>query len=636
MNGKTFDEFVESTNDIFYMVDVDGNVSYISPQVERYGLKVDKIIAAGLQEYIYHEDQEKVAEDFFRTMMTGDEFPTIFRIEGTDGELYWLEDRGKVRRDENGVIIGVAGILRDITDQKEMEEKLQKQTYMLEERIKELNTLFMISELVQEEDISIKGLLQETVDIIPTGWQYPDKTCARIKFEGDHYVSDNFKQTKWETNYDITIHGKKLGRIEVFYLEEMPEEQIGPFMMEERKLLNSIAEQLSLIIERKITQKALKESEERFRDLFENANDLIQSVGPDGPFIFVNKSWKETMGYSDRDLKKMKVFDIIHPDHLEECMNLFQLVFQGEQVTNIETAFFAKDGRKVYVEGNVNCRMVNGEPVSTRAIFRDITDQVKAEEELREFIFKLEEANSKLIEADRMKDSFISITSHELRNPLAGIIGVLQLIKEGLYKDEEDLANLIDTMYTTSEDMIETLSDLLDLQKIEAGKMEMKYGGFDINELLDEMILIQGRDARENGLEFNVKRASKKEDVITSDRKRVKQVLSNLISNAKKFTEEGSIVLSVTKLKDHYLFKVKDTGIGIDPKDSDQLFQPFSQLSRKSKRKIKGTGLGLAICKSIVETLGGVIWIESEGLGKGTTAGFTIPLEANTEKNDEQ
>jgi len=131
------------------------------------------------------------------------------------------------------------------------------------------------------------------------------------------------------------------------------------------------------ITERKRVEEALQESEERFRDLLENANDLIQSVAPDGHFLYVNKAWRKILGYSEKEVASLTLWDIIHPDSISHCKEVFQRVMLGEIVSNVEAVFVAKDGKLVLVEENVSCRFGGGKPVSTRGIFRDITERKK-------------------------------------------------------------------------------------------------------------------------------------------------------------------------------------------------------------------------------------------------------------------
>jgi len=155
-----------------------------------------------------------------------------------------------------------------------------------------------------------------------------------------------------------------------------------------------IAELEKLNTEHEQAENILRESEEQYRDLLEDANDLIQSVAPDGHFLYVNRTWQKVLGYSNEDIANLTLWDIIHPDSRYHCREAFQKVLLGETINNIEAVFVAKDGKLIPVEGNINCRFVDGKPFATRSIFRDITERKRAQEEVR-----------------RARDDYLSITN---------------------------------------------------------------------------------------------------------------------------------------------------------------------------------------------------------------------------------
>ncbi|MBN2124480.1 MAG: PAS domain S-box protein [Deltaproteobacteria bacterium] len=185
----------------------------------------------------------------------------------------------------------------------------------------------------------------------------------------------------------------------------------------------------------KEAEDALRESEERYRDLFENANDLIQAVAPDGRFLYVNRAWRETLGYGEEEVERLSVFDIIHPDSRAHCREVFRQVLGGEKVESFEAAFLAKKGGKILLEGNLNCRFVEGRPVSTRAIFRDITERKEIEEAL-----KISEERFRTIAASA-QDAIVSVDNDgriSYWNPSAARIFGYQE-KEALGRDIHDL-----------------------------------------------------------------------------------------------------------------------------------------------------------------------------------------------------
>lgn len=376
------------------------------------------------------------------------------------------------------------------------------------------------------------------------------------------------------------------------------------------------------ISEKMKTEKAIEESEERFRDLFENANDMIQMVAVDGTIEFVNSTWLDVMEYSKGEVEGKNIFDFLDPDCSNHCMEMFQKIMRGDKVEGVDAVFRTKTGKLVEVEGNVNCKFVDGKPTTTRGIFRDVTETNKSRKEL-------EDANKALIEADKMKDQFLSVTSHELRSPLAAMIGVLDLIRDGLYKDEDELKELIGISHKSANELLDITNDLLDLAKIESGKLELNIQPVAVNDVFHYMDALYTPKMNESGLDLNVKYCECEGTgcVINADEKRFKQVMRNLIGNALKFTDEGSITISTLpdEKNENVVITIKDTGIGISKENMDELFKPFSQLYKKTKKKIKGTGLGLSICKSLIEQMGGTIWMESEGEGTGTIVTFKLP-----------
>lgn len=178
------------------------------------------------------------------------------------------------------------------------------------------------------------------------------------------------------------------------------------------------------ITDRKLAEKALIESEEKFRDFLENANDLIQSVDVNGRFLYVNKKWLETLGYSKGEVKKLKLIDILRKDQIPHCMEIFKRVCQGESFDNVEAVFVAKDGSEIYVKGNANARFKDGKFVATRGIFRDITKRKRAEEEMRRAL--------------EQESRFKKETAHYFFNPICIAEGYLYLAMNRVSPEEKE------------------------------------------------------------------------------------------------------------------------------------------------------------------------------------------------------
>ncbi|MBD2308397.1 GAF domain-containing protein [Chroococcidiopsis sp. FACHB-1243] len=228
-------------------------------------------------------------------------------------------------------------------------------------------------------------------------------------------------------------------------------------------------------------------------------------------------------------------------------------------------------------------------------------------------------------EANRLKSDFLSSTSHELRTPLAATLNYLKLLKEGLYYNEVELKEYIQIAYQSAENLVTLINDILDLAKIEAGRLVMHSEEFELMPLLTELQRLFQIESNCKGIPLNIDCQVER---IYADKFRLRQVLTNLLANAFKFTETGQVCIrAITKTDEPAIeISVTDTGIGIEPSQAEVLFEPFVQADGSVKRRYGGTGLGLTVCQRLVELMGGKISLESAGLGQGTKVSFTLPV----------
>jgi len=397
------------------------------------------------------------------------------------------------------------------------------------------------------------------------------------------------------------------------------------------------------ITEHKRAEEALRESEERYHDLLENANDLIQSVAPDGHFLYVNRAWCKTLGYTQKEISRLSLFDIIHPDSQAHCREVFQHLISGESVDRIEASFVAKDGKKIIVEGSANCRFVDGKPVATRAIFRDITERKRAEEELQKKNERLMaqqqelmEKSRELEEATQAKSEFLAHMSHELRTPLNVILGFSELMRDEVSgKINEEQGQCLNDIYNNGQQLLNLINDVLDLSKVEAQKLELKPKKLNLADVIKDVAQTMKPmlDDNRHMLEVSIEEGLPQ---VTADKKRLRQILLNLLSNAIKFTPAaGKLGIEVSRDGDWCQVSVIDNGIGIKKEDQKRIFEPFCQLGNPLTEGMEGTGLGLTLVKQIIQEYGGRIWVESE-YGKGSRFTFTLPLATSGSPNLEE
>ncbi|MBW4678951.1 MAG: PAS domain S-box protein [Microcoleus vaginatus WJT46-NPBG5] len=298
-----------------------------------------------------------------------------------------------------------------------------------------------------------------------------------------HWISDvakdvNFLRSQLATRsglhagfgFPIFSNAEVLGVMAFFSREvQQPDEDLLQTMA-------AIGSQLGQFIKRKRAEAALSESEERYRELFENASDLIQSVTADGHFIYVNRAWQETLGYSQAGISELTVFDIIHPDCKAQWLQIFNRVSSGEKIERFQAAFLSKNGKKISVEGNVNCKFVEGKPVAIRAIFRDITERLQAEAELRQEREQTERLLLNILPApiaERLKHEPSNIAENfaEVTVMFADIVGFTQIAS---YLSPIELVDLLNQIFSA----FDRLSERHGLEKIKTiGDAYMVVGG---------------------------------------------------------------------------------------------------------------------------------------------------------------
>ena len=266
----------------------------------------------------------------------------------------------------------------------------------------------------------------------------------------------------------------------------------------------------------------------------------------------------------------------------------------------------------------------------------DVTERKRSEKALQESEKRLSIVLQKAEKANQAKSQFLANMSHELRTPMIAIMGFTELLLE-----ETDLTNeqkyYLGAVHSSSKDLLNIINDILDISRIESGKMGIKAVDFNLNELLANIFNIFKLKVDKKGLEIDLKIADDVPSHLVGDPLRLRQILINLLDNAVKFSQDGKIIVKViiVKLEAKQItirFSIQDCGIGISPKATPYLFEAFTQADSSFTRKFGGTGLGLAICKRLINMMEGDIWVESL-LGKGSTFSFTVVLGRQTNNN---
>ncbi len=384
--------------------------------------------------------------------------------------------------------------------------------------------------------------------------------------------------------------------------------------------------------DRKLAEHALRSSENQFRSVTESANDAIIIADPHGRILRWNQAAERCFGYSEEEALGQCVAMLI-PDRLRAAHEAGLASLRAGGVPRLidrtlEVRGLRKDGSEIPLEISLST-WCSDDGTFCSGILRDISERQRAELELQRAKDAAEAGN-------RAKGDFLANMSHEIRTPMNAVIGMTGVLLDTPLDEQQ--REFVETIRTSGNHLLTVINEILDLSKIEAGHFELETSRFDVRRCVEEAIDLLAPRAAEKQLALRHRIAEGVPPAISSDAGRLRQVLVNLIDNAVKFTDSGSVEVAVAearvvspaegdRARCELHFSVRDTGFGIREGQVDRLFEPFTQADASVSRRFGGTGLGLTISKRLCERLGGRIWVESE-VGRGSTFHFTIVARA--------
>ncbi|WP_051340646.1 response regulator [Azospirillum halopraeferens] len=390
-------------------------------------------------------------------------------------------------------------------------------------------------------------------------------------------------------------------------------------------------------------QTALSESEARFRLLADNASDVIALHAADGSYLYVSPSSLRVLGYAPDALVGRSPAPLIHAADRAVVRTMHRHLIATGACEPVTYRMRRADGAWIWVQ--TACTLVTDADAWPRIVTasRDLTERVRHERELRAAHDSLEQQAARMAAlaedvdraretaevANSAKSQFLANVSHEIRTPMNGVMGMTALLLDtNLDADQRACAEAI---RDSADSLLGIINDILDVSKLEAGRVELEEVDFVLDELVDGVVAILAPKAREKGVEIGAVLAPDAQGAYRGDPTRLRQILLNLAGNAVKFTERGSVVIRAaveTEGEDggvHLAVAVADTGIGMDAGQVGRLFAKFTQADSSITRRFGGTGLGLAICRELVALMGGTIGVDSEP-GSGSTFRFSVPL----------
>ncbi|HNY10443.1 MAG TPA: PAS domain S-box protein [Candidatus Wallbacteria bacterium] len=395
-----------------------------------------------------------------------------------------------------------------------------------------------------------------------------------------------------------------------------------------RELITAFINQATVALQRKRAEEILRENEERYKLLVENATDVIYTVSCTGAVTSINDAAEKVTGWKKDEIIGKQFTSLMHPDDVKYAFENHKVHNNGLQPERTEFRFLCRSGEYKTAEFATAPLFKDGRVIGRFGIARDVTARKKAQEELLKFNKELEKrviertaelniAKDQAETAARTKSEFIANMSHEIRTPLNGIIGFSNLLSS-LLTDEKH-KNYLSAIRSNSNSLLKLINDILDMSKIEAGKIVIKYAPVSIRAIILEIENVFSLRVREKAVQFIIDVNENLHDRLFIDETRIRQMLFNLIGNAIKFTDKGYIKLSAAAenidLENHSLdlvIVVEDSGMGIPENAREKIFEAFNQADTRTAQKFGGAGLGLSITKRLAEIMNGKISVKSE------------------------
>jgi PAS domain S-box-containing protein len=646
---------IDRTESAVFITDTNGTIQYVNPGFEKtYGFtsnealgKTPRILKSGLM-------TEAQYKRFWGRLLNKETVTSEIINRTKEGRLVSISGTNSPILDENGKILGFLSVHEDITERKKSEEALAKSEADLRALFSAMEDIVLVynregrymriaptnpSRLIKPQEELLGHLVHEV---------FPKETADRF-VEAIIHTLDSNEPTQIE--YDLTVGNEnfwflakltKLDDDNVFWVaRDITERKKSEEAIRRRNEYLAASAEIGKLVTstldlNTIFARTVNLINERFR-FYHAGIFIVEETG-------FNAALREATGEAGKEMKEQK-----HTLPVNDKSIVGKVTLNGDAVivndvmanpthkfnpllpeTRAEAAIPLKIGSRVIGAIDIQSKAVNAFTEDEITVLQTLADQIAvAIDNARSFELS-QQAVMEMRELDRMKSQFLANMSHELRTPLNSIIGFSRVIIKGIDGPVTELQQQdLTAIYNSGQHLLGLINDILDLSKIEAGKMELAFDEVNISDITNSVLSTMSGLIKDKPIQMR-RNVQPNLPTVRADAIRVRQVMINLLSNAAKFTDEGTITVDVglrrgTSGHNEMHIGVTDTGTGIAQQDQTKLFQPFSQVDDSPTRKTGGTGLGLSICQHIVNMHGGKIWVESE-VGKGSTFHFTLPL----------
>lgn len=614
---ESYRRLVANLPDVTWTTDQTGRTTYMSPNVEAmFGYTAEEFCQGGGEFWfsrIHPADLEHV-QQAFQTLFDGNNaFNVEYRIQRKDGRWMWAHDRAIRTHEENGVVFA-DGVFSDVTERKQAEEALRKSEELYRRLLTNLpdvtwtcdiegRTIYLSPNVEAVFGYSSQEIFQWDAE----AWRrhvHPEDVerfsrCYRALFSENRTFDMEYRVLHrdgrwiWVLNRALRTHRQDGTLFADGVISDITE----------RKQAERAASQLASIVD--------------------SSSDAIIGKSADGTIVSWNPAAEEIFGYSVQEAKGKHISMLIPAERMHEMPDILGKVARGEPVDRFDSVCLRKDGSRFDVSLAVSpIKDKTGTVLGICTIVLDISLRKQAEREM----LRAKEAAE---EAARAKTEFLANISHELRTPMNGILGMTELALD-TELDAEQREYLL-SVQSSGNALLRLISDLLDFSKTDSGRLQLELTPFNLPETIRQITRPLFFQAQQVGLEISCLVDPAIPEAVLGDPRRLRQVLVNLVGNAIKFTQQGTIAIrarigSCAGREIEVLFSVRDTGIGIPLEKQAAIFEPFTQNDGTSTRKYGGTGLGLTISSRLVELMGGKLLVDSSP-GQGSTFSFSLKFE---------
>jgi PAS domain S-box-containing protein len=594
----------EQATDLILSLDAANHITFASPSAfALVGRSATALEGHSLFALIHPEDVGRYATGVAAPDPIGGVIRSTLRLQHADGSWVWFECFARPAFDpETGALVSTTATLRDVSDRVAVMSELQES----ESRLR----------LITDENPV--GIIEVDLDGVCT---YVNPTLARMvgRIPSDLLGApvenwiDAESMTPVSELAAAAINGRAAGPVEIH--TQRSDGSVLWVVVRCVALRGADGQLIGIlgtaedITQRKAAEEAVRLSEERFRSLVQNASDIITVLEPDGGWRYSSPAGSKQLGWPEGVTPEGGIFALVHPDDVEVAARTLSEVLAGTRGPNDPIVFRVQrsDGEYVFLETKgqnfIDDPAVNG----ILLISRDITDRLRAQEDLAS-------ARDAALAALQAKREFIAVVSHELRTPMHAVLGLSELLGGSDLDGEQRL--YVDSIHRSVKSLSAVVDDILDYTRAEAGRLELHYSNFNPANVVNDVVTLLGAAATDKGLVLDAEVARDVPALVAGDPDRMRQVVTNLVANAVKYTDAGSVHVEVTAAianDDEVTLRVavRDTGIGIASDVVDRLFEPFEQGEGTTWRRYGGAGLGLAICRQLVTLMNGELTVDS-------------------------